>query len=70
MKVWPFDVASLSLGDARRQGLQGIAGAFPPQLEWAFGFRIGGLISHGFLRSYAVTFDFERMAIRLEPAPV
>jgi hypothetical protein len=70
MKVWPFDVASLSLDDARLQGLQGIAGAFPPQLEWAFGFRIGGLISHGFLRSYAVTFDFERMAIRLEPASV
>ncbi|MGZ6274058.1 MAG: pepsin/retropepsin-like aspartic protease family protein, partial [Candidatus Limnocylindrales bacterium] len=70
MKVWPFDVASLSLGDARQEGLQGIAGAFPPQLEWAFGFRIGGLISHVFLRSYAVTFDFERMAIRLEPASV
>jgi hypothetical protein len=70
MKVWPFDVASLCLGGARRQGLQGIAGVFPPQLEWAYGFRIGGLISHEFLRSYAVTFDFERMAIRLEPALV
>jgi hypothetical protein len=68
MEVWPFDVASLSLGGARRDGLQGIAGAFPPQLEWEFGFRIGGLVSDGFLRAYAVTFDFEGMTIRLEPA--
>jgi predicted aspartyl protease len=67
MSAWPFDVASLSLGKARREGLQGIAGAFPPQLEWAYGFRIGGLVSHGFLCAYAVTFDFERMTIRLEP---
>jgi hypothetical protein len=68
MKVWPFDVAALSLGEARREGLQGIAGPFPPQLEWEYGFRIGGLVSHGFLGAYAVTFDFERMIIRLEPA--
>ena len=67
VKVWPFDVAALSLGEARREKLQGIAGPFPPQLEREFGFRIGGLISHGFLRAYAVTFDFERMTIRLEP---
>ena len=67
MKVWSFDVTSLSLGGARRESLQGIAGAFPPQLEYEYGFRIGGLVSHGFLQAYAVTFDFERMTIRLEP---
>ena len=67
MKVWPFDVAALSLGDARREKLQGIAGPFPPQLEREFGFRIAGLVSHGFLRAYAVTFDFDRMTIRLDP---
>jgi predicted aspartyl protease len=68
MTAWPFDVSALSLGQARREGLQGIAGAFPPQLEWAYGFRIGGLVSHGFLRAYAVTFDFDRMIIRLDPS--
>ena len=68
MKVWQFDVAALSLGGARREGLHGIAGAFPPQLEYEYGFRIGGLVSHGFLSAYAVTFDFERMILRLEPA--
>ena len=68
MSVWPFDVAALSLAAARREGLVGVAGVFPPQLERAYGFRIGGLVSHGFLRDYAVTFDFERMVIVLEPA--
>ena len=61
--------AALSLGEARREGLVGVAGVFPPQLERAYGFRIGGLVSHGFLRDYAVTFDFERMVIVLDPAP-
>jgi hypothetical protein len=65
----PFEVASLSLGGARREQLIGIAGPFPPQLEWEYGFRIGGLISHEFLRAYAVTFDFQRMSMRLEPGP-
>jgi predicted aspartyl protease len=66
VSAWPFDVSALSVGPARREGLQGIAGVFPPKLEWAYGFRIGGLVSHGFLRAYAVTFDFDRMIIRLE----
>jgi len=67
MSAWPFDVDSLSLGEARQEGLQGIGGPFPPQLEYAYGFRIGGLISHGFLSEYAVTFDFDQMTIRLDP---
>ena len=67
MAVWPFDVAVLSVGQARREGLQGVAGVFPARLERAYGFRIGGLVSHGFLRAYAVTFDFDRMNLRLDP---
>jgi predicted aspartyl protease len=67
MAAWPFDVASLSLGAARREGLVGIGGAFPPQLEWALGFRIGGLVSHGFLDAYAVTIDLDRMVLVLDP---
>lgn len=67
VSVWPFDVSALSVGQARREGLQGIAGVFPPNLERAYGFRVGGLVSHGFLRAYAVTFDFDRMIMRLDP---
>lgn len=67
VRAWPFEVSSLSVGRARREGLQGIAGVFPPKLEWAFGFRIGGLVSHGFLRAYAVTFDFDQMLLWLDP---
>jgi hypothetical protein len=67
VEVQPFEVAALTLGAARQEGLTGIAGAFPPQLEWEFGFRIGGLISHQFFLRYAVTFDFAKMVIRLVP---
>jgi hypothetical protein len=70
VSVRPFDIAALSLGKARRERLVGVAGPFPPHLEWVYGFRIGGLISHGFLNAYAVTFDFERMTIRLAPPSI
>lgn len=57
----PFEVEELALGDARERNLQGLYGVFPPLLENAFGFRIGGLISHGFFRPYALTLDFTGM---------
>ena len=65
VKVVPFTVKELSLGDATANDVSGLfLGAFP--LENAFGFRIGGIISHGFLRSYAVTFDFTGMRLALK----
>lgn len=63
--VAPFDIKSLSLGALRREGVSGLFGAFPPPLEMALGVRIGGIVSHGFLRPYAVTFDFKRMVIEI-----
>jgi tetratricopeptide (TPR) repeat protein len=63
--IAPFDVASLSLGTLRRERLSGLFGAFPPSLEMALGTRIGGIVSHGFLRPYAVTFDFKTMLIEI-----
>ena len=66
MKIIPFTVANLSLGSARQSRLLGIYGPFPPALETSLGFHLGGLISHQFLRNYAVTFDFNSMTIRLE----
>jgi hypothetical protein len=60
VKVVPFAVEELTLGNAKEHNIHGMyVGAFP--LENAFGFRIGGLISHGFFRHYALSLDFERM---------
>jgi predicted aspartyl protease len=61
-----FEVDELSLGRARERNVQGAHGPFPPQLEYAFGFHIGGLISHTFFRPYAFTLDFTGMRYFLE----
>jgi predicted aspartyl protease len=60
----PFTVPELSLGPVTAKNVEGIfSGPFPvPKL---LGFRVDGLVSHGFLQPYAVTFDFDRMRIRL-----
>lgn len=68
LKVTPFRLDELSLGEATRTNLNGFFGPFPASLEHAFGFRIGGLISHAFFRPYRVTFDFGRMEILLARA--
>ncbi len=67
-RVAPFVVDELRLGEFRRQRVVGVAGAFPPQLERGLGFRVGGLISHQFFRSCALTLDFAAMRLRLQPA--
>ena len=61
VRVTPFVVDVLTLGDAREHKIQGsyAEGGFP--LEEAFGFHIGGLVSHGFFRPYSLTFDFVGM---------
>ncbi len=41
-------------------------GALPPGSEDRFGFRTGGIISHGFFRPFAVTFDFQTMTLYLQ----
>jgi hypothetical protein len=65
VKVIPFVIEELTLGDAKEHSVRGLyTGAFP--LENAFRFRIGGLISHGFFRSYALTLDFFGMRYFLE----
>jgi predicted aspartyl protease len=65
VRVVPFKVDQLYFGRARQKDVAGLfSGAFP--LEDALGFHIGGLISHGFFRSYALTFDFGEMKLYLE----
>jgi len=61
VSVQPFAVDRLSLGPFERRGTAGFFGPFPPTLEYGLGFRIAGLISHGFLRAYRITFDFVHM---------
>ncbi|MBL8515314.1 MAG: hypothetical protein JNJ55_15075, partial [Betaproteobacteria bacterium] len=65
IKVTPVEAKFIALGPLEAHDVTGLAHAFPPSLERRFGFRIGGLISHGFLRPYAVTFDFVRMEMTL-----
>jgi hypothetical protein len=65
IKVIPFMVERLSLGDAVQTHIQGsFTGAFP--IEKVFGFQIGGIISHTFFRPYALSMDFSRMKLYLE----
>jgi len=65
--VTPFSVKELSLGDAKQHNVTGMFGGLPAEFEYGRGFRIGGIISHGFFRPYALTFDFERMQLLLKP---
>jgi hypothetical protein len=60
-----FPVRRVTLGPAEASQLLGFFGVFPPTLERAFGFRIDGIVSHSFLRAWAVTLDFERMRLVL-----
>jgi len=65
VKAVPFVVEELTFGSAREHNVQGVyAGVFP--FENAFGFRVGGLISHRFFRPYALTLDFTSMRYFLE----
>ena len=60
VRVVPFVVDELTLGDAREHNIQGLyTDNFPS--ENSFGFHIGGLISHGFFKHYALTLDFAKM---------
>lgn len=59
-------VDELTLGDAKEKKVMGIFGAIPPDFENRFGYRIAGIISHGFFRPYKLTFDFTTMNLILE----
>ena len=41
-------------------------GGIRPGSEDRMGFRTGGIISHGFFRPFAVTFDFQAMTMYLK----
>ncbi|TDE54551.1 tetratricopeptide repeat protein [Nonomuraea mesophila] len=60
-------VETVTLGSATRRQVPGLTGAFPGWFEHGFGFRIGGLPTHAFFKPYALTFDFARMRVLMEP---
>jgi len=61
-----FTAKSVSLANASAQDVPCLFGPFPPTLENATGARIGLLVSHSFLKTYAVTFDFDAMRLSLK----
>lgn len=64
--VTPFVLPKLSLGEATGTNIPSFFGAFPESLEHKLGFRIAGLVSHGFFRRYSVTLDFDTMTMHLD----
>ncbi len=68
VKVIPFMVDELTLGDAKEHNIPGLFSPGSSGLENAFGFHIGGLISHGFFKHYTVTIDFINMKYYLKRA--
>jgi hypothetical protein len=68
VRVVPFEVKELDLGQAREKNVRGLfVDPFP--LENSLGFRLGGIVSHGFFRSYALTLDFAGMRLFLKKSP-
>lgn len=65
VRIVPFVVDELTLGEAREKDIKGLY-VEDFVLEDAFGFTIGGLISHGFFRNYALTMDFVNMRYYLK----
>ena len=64
LKIVPYTVSRLSLGDVEEADVPGLYdGPFP--WENSFGFYLAGMVGHDFLKPYAVTFDFETMQIFL-----
>ncbi len=58
-----FPVPRLALGPLLQHDASGLYGIFPDEWREVYGIRLDGIISHGFLRRYAWTLDFERMTM-------
>jgi hypothetical protein len=64
VKAYRIAVDEMTLGAAKEKNLSGVFFGDIP-LGDRFGFKIKGIISHGFFRGYAITFDFKNMWIYL-----
>lgn len=66
VKVYPFIASEISFAGITAKNVVGVSGAFPPSLEYAFKFRIAGLISHSFFKGKKLSFDFTTMNLVIE----
>ncbi|MFI6291385.1 tetratricopeptide repeat protein [Nonomuraea sp. NPDC050790] len=64
----PVTLSEVTLGSAGQHDVSGLTGAFPTWFEHQYGFRIGGLPTHRFFQPYALTLDFTRGRILMDPA--
>jgi Aspartyl protease/Tetratricopeptide repeat len=65
LKLVPYVVQRLSLGDIDEENVEGLYdGPFP--WETMFGFQLAGMVGHNFFLPYAVTFDFENMKMFMQ----
>ena len=65
LKIVPYTVHQISLGDIKEENVQGVYdGPFP--WENMFGFHLAGMVGHEFFKPYAVTFDFQNMQIFMQ----
>lgn len=65
LKIVPYVVQQVSLGDVKEENVPGLYdGPFP--WENSYGFYLAGMVGHDFFKPYAVTFDFDNMRILLQ----
>ena len=65
LKIVPYVVPQVSLGDVKEQNVAGLYdGPFP--WENSYGFYLAGMVGHDFFKPYAVTLDFEHMRIVMQ----
>ncbi len=63
-EYYPAELTEMTLGEAAHENLIGVI-VEDFELSNRFDYTIDGIISHNFLKNYAVTFDFDRMIIML-----
>lgn len=64
-EYYPAELIEMTLGEAKQKNLNGIIVENDGGLSTRYEYTIDGIISHTFLKNYAVTFDFDNMIITL-----
>jgi hypothetical protein len=67
LELGHFPIRHLALGDVHKEHTLGLHGVFPAEWNEVAEFRVHGSVSHHFLRDYAWTIDFARMAMTFAP---
>jgi aspartyl protease len=67
LELGHFPIRLLAVGELTKKDTHGLYGAFPAEWNEVAEFRVHGIVSHHFLRDYAWTIDFARMAMTFVP---